>query len=76
VPEAFKPSEAFRLPEVSKLPGALEYNDPRLHSILLLYSLTYNNGLSKQVDNYTILLLRYYINGLIDPDKINKFFKV
>jgi len=68
--------EAFRLPEVPKLLGVPEYNNPRLYSILLLYSLTYNNGLFKQVDNYTILPLRHYVNSLIDPDKINKFLKV
>jgi hypothetical protein len=72
----FKPLEAFRLLKVLKLPGAPEYNNPRLYSILLLYSLTYNNSLSKQVDNYTILLPRYYINSLIDPNKINKFLKI
>ena len=68
--------EVFRLPKVLKSPGVPEYNDPRPYSILLLYSLTYDNGLLERVDNYTILLPRYYINSLIDSDKINKFFKI
>jgi hypothetical protein len=61
---------------VSRLPGVLEYNDPRPYSILLLYSLAYNDGLFEQVDDYTMLLPRYYVNGLMDLDKINKFLKV
>lgn len=76
VPEVFKLLEAFRLLEVLKPPGAPEYNNPRPHSILLLYSLTYNNSLSKRVDNYTILPPRHYINNLMNPNKINKFLKV
>jgi hypothetical protein len=68
--------EAFRPPKVLKPPGVPEYNNLRPHSILLLYSLIYNNSLSKRVDNYTMLPPRYYINGLIDPDKINKFLKI
>ena len=67
--------EAFRPPEVPKPPGAPKYDNPRPYSILLLYSLTYNNGLSKQVDNYTMLPPRHYVNGPIDPNKINKFLK-
>ena len=75
VPETFKLLDVFRPLEVLKLLGALEYNNLRPYSILLLYSLTYNNDLSKRVDNYTMLPPRYYINGLIDPNKINKFLK-
>jgi hypothetical protein len=66
----------WRLPRLPGAPGVPEYDDLRLYSILLLYSLAYDEGLSEWVDDYIMLLLRYYINGLMDPDKINKFLKV
>ena len=73
--DTFRLPDVFRLPEVLKPLRALEYNDLRLYSISLLYGLVYNN-LSKQVDDYIILLPRYYINGLMDSNKINKFLKI
>ena len=73
IPEA---PEAPGAPEASGVPEAPKYNNLHLHSIPLLYSLIYNNSISKRVNNYTILLPRHYINNLIDPNKINKFLKV
>lgn len=62
-------------PGASRAPGAPERDDPRSHSIPSLHSLTYDNSVSKRVDNYTMLPPRHYVNGPMDPDKINKFLK-
>ena len=75
ISKAFNLLEAFRPPKVLKPPGTPEHNNLRPYNISLLYGLVYSN-LPKQVNNYTILPPRHYINGPINPDKINKFLKI